>query len=242
MPNDPKKRQKRLERQKAKRKEKRHIHVREQSGGLPERLSAATHFPVLHCWIGDSIAEEGIGWVVLSRAFPNGLVAAASFLVDTYCLGVKDVHAEVIPRADYDIRYLRKMTTQMPSRMVAPAEARKLLQDAVAYAHDIGLSPHPDYAKVMLLFGDVNAADSNAAFEFGKDGKPFFVSGPRDTPARCKQIMAILMNTCGQGHFDFLIQVDPDALGRGDVRILGPAEGEDEDTDELEDSGGERRW
>jgi hypothetical protein len=205
MGSDPRKRQKKLERRASKRKEKRHVRVRQQSAGLAERLSAASAWPVLHCWIGVSIEEQGIGWVVLSRAASNGSVAVASFLVDSYCLGVKDVFAEILPRSAYDDIYLRKMIADMPSRSVEPAEACKLLEEAVAYAREIGLSPHPDYPRAMNLFGDINAADSDARFEFGKDGKPLFVSGPNDSPERCKQIVAILNKTCGPGLFDYIV-------------------------------------
>src|SRR5437016_2230285 len=79
MAADPKKRQKKLERRAAKRKEKKQTLVRAESGGLPERLSAATRYPVLHCWISDTVKDEGLGWVLLSREFPNGQVAVASF-------------------------------------------------------------------------------------------------------------------------------------------------------------------
>jgi hypothetical protein len=205
MANDPRKRQKKLERSAAKRKDKKHIRVREQSAGLAERLGAASAWPVLHCWIGNSIAERGIGWVVLSRAMPNGPVAVASFLLDSYCLGVKDVFAETLPRSAYDEKYLRKMMSDMPSRSVAPAEARKILEEAVAYAREIGFSPHADYPRAIILFGDIDAADSDAQFQFGKDGKPFFISGPNDSPERCKQIVAILSKTCGPGLFDYLV-------------------------------------
>jgi hypothetical protein len=205
MAADPKKRQKKLERRAAKRKEKRHTLVRAESGGLPERLRAATACPVLHCWISDTLKDEGLGWVLLSREFPNGQVAVSSFLVDRFCLGVKDCFADVMHRTSYDSNYLRKVQSDMPVRNASPAEARKLLEEAVAYARDIGLTPHPDHAKAMLLFGDVNAADSSATFEFGKDGKPFFVAGPHDTPERCRQILAILTNNLGQDGFEYMI-------------------------------------
>ncbi|HTU22255.1 MAG TPA: hypothetical protein VMG10_29725 [Gemmataceae bacterium] len=235
MANDPRKRQKKLERRASKRKEKRHVRIREQSAGLAERLSAAVKFPVLNCWIGDSIAEQGIGWVVLSRAMPNGSVAAASFLVDSYCLGVKNVHAEILPRSEYEDKYLRHMMAKMPSRDAAPAEARKLLEGAVAYAREIGFSPHPDYPRVMVLFGDIKAADSDAHFEFGKDGKPFFVSGPNDSSERCKQIVAILHKTCGPGQYDYVV-----VAGSPQSMLDDPDAGE-EYVHEIEDYGDEER-
>jgi hypothetical protein len=228
MAKDPRKRQQKLERRSAKRKEKRQVRVREQNLGLAERLRRASDYPILNCWIGADIEDNGIGWVVLSRALPSGSVAVANFLVDSYCLGVKDIFAEIMPRSDYEDKYLQNMRGRMPFREAAPAEARKLVEEAVAYARSIGFSPHADYPKALLLFGNVNAADSDARFQFGQDGKPFFISGPNDSQVRCRQILAILDKTCGPGQYDFLLNV----VGPHSA-LLGP-EG-DEDFDEFDD-------
>src|SRR4051812_37494402 len=108
MPTDPRKRQKKLERRNARRKEKRHVQVREASAGLASQLSAASRFPVLHCWISKTLDDEGLGWVLLSRQTPSGDVAVVVFLVDRYCLGVKDTHGEVLGRFSYDQKYTQK--------------------------------------------------------------------------------------------------------------------------------------
>jgi hypothetical protein len=228
MGTDPRKRQKKLERRAAKRKQKKQSLVRAQDVGIGRRLTAAAKFPVLHCWISDTVQTEGIGWVVLSRELPGSRVAIAVFLVDRYCLGVKDAFGQVLDRSDYDRRFRRKMALDRPCHNIPPAEARKFVEAAVAYARGLGLPPHPDYAKAMLLFGDIDPAQSNAQFEFGKDGKPFFVSGPYDTPERCRQILATLTNTCGPGNFEYLVMASP----HQEMRILGPDE---EIGDELED-------
>ncbi len=201
MPGDPRKRQKKLERRAARRKQKKHSVARLQSAGLPGQLSAASKYPVLNCWI---IGHEGMGSLHLSREFPNGEVAVASFLVDRYCLGIKDAWGEVVPRATYEEKYLR-MPAQVPPRRLDPAEARKYLEEAADYAASIGLSPHPDFRKALLLFGDIDPAASDATFEFGKDGKPFFIAGPYDSAERCRQIVAILTNHCGPDGFHYII-------------------------------------
>jgi hypothetical protein len=43
------------------------------------------------------------------------------------------------------------------------------------------------------------------SFTFGKDGKPFYISGPRDTPERSRAIVDRLMERCGPGRFDYLV-------------------------------------
>jgi hypothetical protein len=229
MAADPRKRQKKQERKATKRKEKKHELVRQQSAGLAERLTAAARYPVLHCLVGDRLADQGMGWVLLSRELPGGRVAVATFLLDRYCLGVKDTHMEILGRSAYESKYLRRMDAEMPSHDVPPAEARKLLTEAVAYARRLGFPPHADSAKAMLLFGDVNPTDSSAVFEFGKDGKPFFIAGPYDTPERCRRILATLTASCGPDGFHHVLPM----AGPG----FGDFDEDDEFLDEIEDEG-----
>jgi hypothetical protein len=239
MGSDPRKRQKKLERRSAKRKEKKHQTARRESAGLADRMAAAAGAPVLDCWVSAAIDEEGLGQVLLSRELPNGSVAVACFLVDRYCLGVKDAFAELLPRSDYNSKYRTGPAKELPTRDVEPAEARKLIEGAVAYARGLGLSPHPDYARALPLFGAVRAEDSDAQYEFGKDGQPLFIPGSLDSPARCRQVLAILEDTCGPGKYHFALPMgspdlgdDADFLAGPDAPLLDLDEDED-DEDEV---------
>jgi hypothetical protein len=202
---DPRKRQKKHERQAAKRKAKQHQLAREKHAGLAERLTAAARYPVLHCWAATDLWDQGIGWVCLSRELPTSQVAFAVFLVDRYCLGVKDIAADVVGRFTYDSQIVRKMTATFTSEHMAPAAARKLVEEAVAYARSLGLHPHPDYPKARHLFGTIDASQCTEEFEFGKDGQPLFIAGPHDGPDRCFQIIKTLEQSCGVGRFHYLI-------------------------------------
>jgi hypothetical protein len=226
MPSDPRKRQKKLERRAAKRKEKQRDLVRQQSAGIAERLRTASRCPVLHCWLPANMEEMGMGWVVLSRVLPNGQIAVANFLVDSFCLGVKDVFLEVLSRSAYDDKYVRDMAARLPTYPASPADARKYLDQAVAFARACGLPPHADYSRGLVLFGDVDPSESSAEFVFGKNGKPLFVNGPNDSPARCRQILATLEHTLGPGNYDHVMMV-----GRENARLFGM----DEEYDEIEE-------
>jgi len=107
------------------------------------------------------------------------------------------------------------------------AEARKLLEESVAYARGLGFPPHHDYAKAVRLFRDVKASDSNAAFEFGKDGRPFYASGPYESPERVRQILAILSKTSGPAGPQHMVATDaakalPGGLTPEQMYLLGP--------------------
>ncbi len=101
---------------------------------------------------------------------------------------------------------------------VNPSCARKLVENAEAYAKQIGFDPHPDYRLARKIFGDIDAAICPTDFTFGKDGMPFFVSGPHDTPAKCKKIMDTLSRCCGPDGFHYIIGVG--AGGPTELQLL----------------------
>jgi hypothetical protein len=233
MSTSNKRRQKQLEKKAAKRKEKKHSHLRKQSAPPVERFAAMARHPILDCIISANIEEEGIGWVTLSRETPNALVAVASFLVDTYCLGVKNLNADIMSRPTYIRDYRKKLAQNSPSRNISPAEARKFLESAVAYARGIGFEPYPDYEAAMLLFGDINPLESDAQFTFGQNGKPYFMAGPFDSRSRCQQIVDTLTKTCGAGQFHFTVPV----FGSDELILLDEV---DDDLGDSEEDGEDR--
>jgi hypothetical protein len=229
MPTDPRKRQKKQEQRAAKRKAKLKERTREQQTGLAERLAAAVKYPVLQCWASDDVWTQGMGWVCLSRELPGGSVAFGVFLVDRYCLGVKNAFADVAGRFAYEDRIVGKLRSGSGVRELSPAAARKLVEGSVAYAAALGLHPHADYHKAKRIFGDIDAAECKEEFEFGKDGKPCFIAGPNDTPERCRLILHTLERACGPDGFEYLIplmdpRVLPESLRRKTARLIGEDE------------------
>ena len=186
---DPRKRQKKLEKQKAKKKAERNEIARRQSQGMPARLEASNRAPIMHCCYSTALWEVGIGNVLVSRQLSSGNVAFVAFLVDVYCLGVKNVHLDILPRAVYDSKIYDHLLRQGPVRQIKPECARKLIEGAVEYAAASGLPPAAEYRVGMLIFGDISAEACPEQFVFGREGKPFFCAGPHDDAARCEEIL-----------------------------------------------------
>ncbi len=113
--------------------------------------------------------------------------------------------AGVVSRFAYESDIERRTRSGYTVEPMPPADLRKLVEDAVFYARNIGFGPHPDYHKAMPIFGDINDRESDARFEFGKDGQPFFIAGPNEGPSRCRHILKTLEEHCGRGGFHFLI-------------------------------------
>jgi hypothetical protein len=51
----------------------------------------------------------------------------------------------------------------------------------------------------------VQVADCSVRFEYGQNGKPFYVSGPNETDAQVQAILDQLRRRVGEGNYDFLV-------------------------------------
>ena len=230
MAKDSRKRQKKLERRKAKTKAKKKALARQEGRGMAIGLEKAAAAPILHCCTTDALWDEGISSLLISRKLRSGSVAYVIFLVDVYCLGVKNVILGVVPRSRYDWQVYEKLSDQYHLVKLKPEAARKLVEGAVEYARNLGLSPHPDYRKARLIFGDIDADACSEEFVYGKDGKPFFVAGPHDSPWRCKQIIRTLTDRCGPDGFHYLMP-----LGAAEAALLEGGELLMEDDTEFDE-------
>lgn len=212
MTKSQKRRQKKLERRASQRKQRQKQLLKEKNRGLAERLAVASASPVVHCCATQTLWDQGISSVLISRQITPSKVAFAVFLVDVYCLGVKDAFGRIVLRGEYRAFY-EKLAEEHDVVPLRPADLRKLVEGAVEYARDIGFSPHNDYHKVKPIFGDIDPDESTMVFEYGyEDGKPYFIAGPNDSPFRCEQVMATLERSCGPDGFHYTIPFDIDSL------------------------------
>ncbi len=210
------KRRKQLEKKKQKRNQKKHELIRQHSAGLGEKLQQRATAPVHECLIGESLTSQGIGHVVISRKAASGEYALACFLVDRYCMGVKDCFGVICSGAEYRER-LERLRQRLTLRRIDASTARRAVEDAVAYAHDLGLSPHRHYRAVRQIFGNIDPAQATEFLEMGKDGKPLFMPGPHQTAEETRMIMAKLSQAKGPGKFDFILPAGAPARGFDDM-------------------------
>ena len=60
----------------------------------------------------------------------------------------------------------------------------------------------------------------STSITYGKDGKPFFIPGPFDNPARCRQIMNILTMRHGVDGVDFALPSGEGDLSAFDLEAI----------------------
>lgn len=189
--------------------------VREVAAERP--VTAVADAPIAGCWVSpgwsnELVVERRDGWddvdvgsdgpagiaiVLVARARRHDRVTACVYLVDTFCLGVKNVTGPLQLR-DRDLPALVRMhfaVFQWPA-LRAPIElAQHLVLGAVAFAARLGCAPHPDFDGARGHLGELREP---CAITFGREGRPLYVAGPHDDPIA---IMQTLVATLGSDGF-----------------------------------------
>ena len=170
--------------------------------GLPARVLRAAHAPIQGCFLTESLFEVGMGTLVLARGASRHHIALSSFLIDTFCLGIKDVMFDSVEGEVFE-GYMEATDAGSPMVAVDPGYARKLLRDLAAWSQSIGFAPHRDFAAVERMFGDVSADASDAVFRFGRDDRPVYIPGPDDTAPVIRRRIEQLQKHLGDDGFEF---------------------------------------
>jgi hypothetical protein len=169
---------------------------------LPARVLRASQAPIQHCLLTESLFDVGIGTLILARGATPHHLAFGSFLLDVFCLGIKDVMFESLESDEFDM-YVEAADAGSPLASVDPGDARKLLRDLAVWSQSIGFPPHRDFAAVERIFGDVSADASEADFPFGSDGKPLYIPGPFDSASLIRRRIEQLQKHLGDDGFEF---------------------------------------
>lgn len=191
-------RQKQLARKKAKRQEKRSQYALLTSRDPNVRLASAESWPVVAALVPEELWMRGMGQLILARQCPDGRLACGLYLIDTYCLGVKNAHWDIMSEFAYDAMVRKSREANGPYRSVAPEYLAKIVQGALAYAEALGFAPHADFRAARLLLAGIDAAQCPDEFEFGRDGKPYYIQGPHDSPAQVRFILHQLNQVGGE--------------------------------------------
>ncbi len=172
--------------------------------GPTQVLEKARDYPILGCWIMEGWQERGITPVVVARTITEDRVVYGVFLVDTFCLGVKNA----LWKADISLKQFEREIPRLCSDMPDVCEsslAHEIIYGAVKYARQYGFEPHHDFGKASLVLDPPAAYAHSHNVEFGHEGKPLFVSGPYDN---ARAIVNQLMRTAGEGKFHYLVAID----------------------------------
>lgn len=144
---------------------------------------------------------SGVATVAVARRHRPRRVSVCGYLVDVFCLGVKNALGPKVMN-DRELPAFLDTFFGVFENVGAPTEAplelaRHLVWGAVDYARGLGFEPHPDFSSAADHLG---SWEGSSAITFGRDGVPLFIQGPHDDPAR---VIRTLNRSAGEGNFHF---------------------------------------
>jgi hypothetical protein len=153
----------------------------------------------------DDASGSGLVLVAVARRHRPRRVRVCGYLVDVYCLGVKDVLGPEIVK-DEDLpafldRFFSAVQHGEPPLEVPLELARHLVYGGVDYARTLGFEPHPEFADAAGVLGEWQGP---SAITFGSEGMPLYISGPYDNP---RAVMRTLSRTVGDGNFHYMVGI-----------------------------------
>jgi hypothetical protein len=170
------------------------------SPGWSERLTITGH----HRWPDLDTADpgtSGLVGVLITRHAGHDKRSVCGWLVDVWCLGVKDTIGPRVMDEQRLAQFTRKFFSAFgASPLPAPLDlAQHLVFGAVDYARGLGFEPAPGFEATT---GHLGTWTGPSAIQFGHDGKPLYIQGPHDDAER---ILTTLGRSTGQDFDDRVV-------------------------------------
>ena len=163
----------------------------------------ARNLPVEVCYISKDIEEVGEGTVAVVRRHPNNKFTLAYFLLDIFCLGVKDTFYRVrMDEFEYE-EWLDRYAS-VGVKEITYNEAHNWIYGAIAFAEEAGIAPHKDFNITQYILEEDTEEIPLIEYDYGKDGKHFLVAMNQ---LELSRYLPVLRKNLGDD-FDYIIEDD----------------------------------
>ncbi len=163
-----------------------------QRGGLSQddyMRKVMRSLPVDKCYVNSDWQEQGMAHAIVVRRRPDGKFALANYLVDTFCLGVKDAFW----RTRLDDIELKEIIDNYKGRIdleeCSYATVHNLVLGAVEFAEEGGIEPCREWAVGQYGLDEDSDDIELIEFDYGLDGQHFLNTRTRTEGAKYLPIL-----------------------------------------------------
>jgi len=179
--------------------------------------------PVYKCYKSINQFEDREMSVIVVRQHPQDTFTFGTYMLDKWCLGVKDTLWQFsVDKEDLD-EFLSLFRSKLHSlEEISYVEAHNWIYGAVDFAEEAGISPCKDFALTKYILEEDNDDVELLEYDFGRDGEYCLVA--KDHLEASKYIPTLDKNL-GKGHYSV------------EIGLLGDDEwdADEEDDDDWED-------
>jgi hypothetical protein len=197
----------------------------------PSLIRQARTYPLEGCWAMEGWDQGGLAVVVVARRQPTGSITFGTYLVDYYCLGLKNTFCDAnVPRGEFYGTVLPKLVPEASPVPISADLAHEIVYGGIEYAAQFGFRPQRDFALSQFVLDPPEMHPRTGTVEFGYQGMPFYISGPDDNT---EAIRRQLERNPGPGNYHFIVGLGPfsdpgEAWDEDDIDDAEPDEDEDD--------------
>lgn len=165
----------------------------------------ARNLPIYKCLINTNWQREGLAQIAIARQHTNGNLTFGLYMVDLFCLGVRDTfYGFNRPETEFD-DLVSKMTDGLEMTSVDYVLIHNIIYAAIEYAEELGFNPHKDYKSITQYILEEDTDEiALMEIECGKNGKPLFIKSDFISEAQSKSIINQLEKAVGPGNYDVI--------------------------------------
>ena len=170
----------------------------------------ARNLPLHKCYITENWKENGEGNIIIERKHGNGNITLGVFLVDLFCLGVRDTFYQYNISELEEEELLERFSGDNKMVETDYNLVHNIILAGVEYAEEYGFKPHKDFERVTQYILAEDTEDIPLMeIECGKDGKPLFVASEEMNEKEISRIISTLEKTAGPGNYNYLLNEGP---------------------------------
>ena len=174
--------------------------------GLAARL--ASQGDVHRCLAPKPFGKPDFGTVVMSRRLSDGGLAAAVFLLDPKCLGVKRAFLRSMSPMEFDVLLAACRNSGEDLVDIDSSECRRMIEECSAWAARNGIPQPAGGLSYLSIFPASDGAAPKKKFEFGdENGEPLYVVGPHESAPQIRDNLKRLSKACGPNGFNYVIPI-----------------------------------
>ena len=161
-------------------------HIYDQQLGSIEQAKAVSKYPIFECLIGSLWKQNGLASIIITRINPkfSSHVTTSHYLVDMFCLGVKDAFIKhKLSLTEYFAYKTIMIDSNEGVENISYENVRSIIFGGLHYAKSLGFPPHKDWHIAQHAIEPERSYINK--FSFGKDGKPCYIQGPHDHKRFC---------------------------------------------------------
>jgi len=164
-------------------------------------ITKGRKLPFYECYINSNWKEHGLATIIISKEMPSGKFIIAVYMVDILCLGLKNTLYNFNLDSNKYNEFMERLKDNPEGQQSCDISlAHNIIYGAVDYAAEIGFNPQKDFTVTEHLLDPELITDEIDEIEFGKDGKPFYISGPDDN---IPLIIGILEKNVGKDNYHY---------------------------------------